>query len=45
MLPQYQSFYEVFAKAEKLKGHWPNKARLAVSFVGNLEAWTETRAQ
>lgn len=42
MLPQHQSFYDPFSKAEKLKIRWPRGARLAVSFVGNLEAWTES---
>ncbi|MBI2359956.1 MAG: polysaccharide deacetylase family protein [Deltaproteobacteria bacterium] len=42
MLPQHQSFYEAFSKADKLKLEWPHKAKLAVSLVGNLEAWTES---
>jgi allantoinase len=42
MLPQHQSFYDVFSQAEKLNVRWPHGARLAVSLVGNLEAWTES---
>ena len=42
MLPQHNSFYDVFSNAEKLKIRWPHGARLAVSLVGNLEAWTES---
>ncbi len=41
MIPQHDSFYDVFSKAKKIKVHWPNGARLAVSLTGNLEAWTE----
>ncbi|MBI3078557.1 MAG: hypothetical protein HYY85_16485, partial [Deltaproteobacteria bacterium] len=42
MIPAHQSFYDVFSRARRLKLHWPEGARLAVSLVGNLEAWTET---
>ncbi|MEE8326095.1 MAG: hypothetical protein V3R58_03570, partial [candidate division NC10 bacterium] len=41
MIPQHDSFYDVFSKAKKIKVKWPNGARLAVSLTGNLEAWTE----
>lgn len=41
MIPQHDSFYDIFSKAKKIKVHWPNGARLAVSLTGNLEAWTE----
>ncbi|OGP20838.1 MAG: hypothetical protein A2038_14770 [Deltaproteobacteria bacterium GWA2_57_13] len=41
MLPKHDSFYENFSKAERVKIKWPHGARLAVSLVGNLEAWTE----
>ncbi len=42
MIPSHSSFYDVFSKAKKIKIQWPNGARLAVTLVGNLEAWTET---
>ena len=42
MIPQHDSFYDVFSKAAKLDIRWPNDARLAVALAGNLEAWTET---
>ncbi|MFQ5851826.1 MAG: polysaccharide deacetylase family protein [Candidatus Binatia bacterium] len=42
MIPQHNSFYDVFSKAKKIKIKWPNGARLAVNLTGNLEAWTET---
>lgn len=41
MLPKHDSFYDTFSKAQKLQVQWPRGARLAVSLVGNLEAWTE----
>ncbi len=41
MIPQHDWFYDVFSKAKKIRIRWPNQARLAVSLVGNLEAWTE----
>ena len=42
MIPAHDSFYDVFSKGKKIKIHWPNGARLAVTLAGNLEAWTET---
>ncbi len=42
MIPTHESFYDVFSKGKKIKIHWPNGARLAVTLAGNLEAWTET---
>lgn len=42
MLPQHHTFYDPFSKAKRVKLQWPDGARLAVSLVGNLEAWTET---
>ena len=42
MMPSHDSFYDVFSKGKKIKIHWPNGARLAVTLAGNLEAWTET---
>lgn len=42
MIPQHDSFYDVFSKAKKLDIRWPHDARIAVSLAGNLEAWTET---
>jgi peptidoglycan/xylan/chitin deacetylase (PgdA/CDA1 family) len=41
MIPQHDSFYDVFSRAKKVRIKWPNGARLAVNFTGNLEAWTE----
>jgi len=38
----HDNFYEPFSKGKRLKFQWPDGARLAVSLVGNLEAWTET---
>lgn len=42
MIPEHNSFYDVFSKAGKLEVQWPNDARIAVALAGNLEAWTET---
>ncbi|MEK6601763.1 MAG: polysaccharide deacetylase family protein [Candidatus Binatota bacterium] len=42
MIPEHDSFYDVFSKGKKIKLQWPNGARLAVTLAGNLEAWTET---
>ena len=42
MMPSHDNFYDIFSKARRPKIHWPNGARMAVSLVGNLEAWTET---
>lgn len=42
MIPSHDTFYDIFSKARKIKIQWPDHARLAVSLVGNLEAWTET---
>ncbi|MDP6560226.1 MAG: polysaccharide deacetylase family protein [Candidatus Binatia bacterium] len=44
MIPSHDNFYDAFSKAKKIKIQWPDKARLAVSLVGNLEAWTEAPA-
>ena len=38
----HDNFYEPFSRGKPLKFKWPHNARLAVSLVGNLEAWTET---
>jgi len=38
----HDTFYDVFSRAKRLRCRWPGDARLAVSLVGNLEAWTET---
>ena len=42
MIPQHDSFYDVFSRAAKLDIRWPDDARIAVALAGNLEAWTET---
>ena len=42
MLPQHDSFYDVFSKAKRIKIRWPEGKRLCVNLTGNLEAWTET---
>ncbi len=42
MIPEHDSFYDVFSKGKKIKLQWPNGARLAVTLAGNLEAWTES---
>ena len=42
MIPQHDSFYDVFSRAAKLDIRWPGDARIAVALAGNLEAWTET---
>ncbi len=41
MIPQHDSFYDVFSRAAKLDVRWPGDARIAVALAGNLEAWTE----
>jgi len=33
MMPSHDSFYDVFSKGKKVKIHWPNGARLAVSLA------------
>jgi allantoinase len=41
MIPAHDSFYDIFSKGKRVKIHWPNGAKLAVTLAGNLEAWTE----
>ena len=41
MMPQHDTFYDLYSKARKIEIKWPNHARMAIALAGNLEAWTE----
>ena len=41
MMPQHDTFYDLYSTARKIEIKWPNHARMAIALAGNLEAWTE----